>query len=105
VPFGSVARPLRTSAPPQVRSLFGPDPMLKWKVAGAISTQLFMCWLVSDLTWPWVVALSYCIGGIINHSMTLAMHEISHNLAFTRPAWNRWFGMVANLPLGIPSSV
>jgi sphingolipid delta-4 desaturase len=80
--------------------------MLKWKVLFAVGLQVFMCWVVSDLSWPWVVALAYCVGGTINHSMTLAMHEISHNLAFDHNInLNRWFGMVANMPLGVPSSV
>jgi len=64
-----------------------------------------MCWIVSELSWPWVLLLAYCVGGVINHSMTLGMHEISHNLAFRSPNANRWFGMIANLPLGVPSSV
>jgi sphingolipid 4-desaturase/C4-monooxygenase len=101
--------PPPTPSPPppsQVRELYGADPMLKWKVLGAVATQVFMCYVVSDLSWPLTLLLAYCIGGLINHSMTLGMHEISHNLAFKNmPNANRIFGMIANLPLAIPSSV
>ncbi len=88
-----------------MRKLYGPDAMLKWKVAFAVTFQLCMAWLVSGLGWPWVIALSYLVGGIVNHSMTLAMHEVSHNLAFSSPRLNRLFGIFTNLPLGVPSFV
>jgi sphingolipid 4-desaturase/C4-monooxygenase len=87
----------------QVRALYGPDPMIKWKVAAAIATQLAVGYLVADMAWLPLLALAYCVGGVINHSMTLAMHEVSHNLAFKTIKFNRVFGMITNLPLGIPS--
>ncbi|EQB78561.1 sphingolipid delta(4)-desaturase DES1 [Camelus ferus] len=39
--------------------------------------------------------------------MTLAIHEISHNNAFGhyKSIWNRWFGIFANLPIGVPYSI
>jgi sphingolipid delta-4 desaturase len=32
----------------------------------------------------------------------LAIHELSHGLAFRRPLYNRLFGLFANLPIGVP---
>ncbi len=37
--------------------------------------------------------------------MLLAMHEISHNLAFKKPDHNRLFGMFTNLITGVPAYV
>ncbi len=89
---------------PEVKTLFGPDPWLKWKCSFAVLVQVVMCTLVERLTWWQWLLCTYMLSGTINHAMTLAMHEISHNLAFRRPVYNRFFGMVANLPLGIPAS-
>ncbi|WAR18649.1 DEGS1-like protein [Mya arenaria] len=89
---------------PEMKKLMGHEPNTKYIVLAAVAFQLFMAFMVSDASWVTVIALAYCLGGTINHSMSLAIHEISHNLAFghARPIANRILGFLANLPLGIP---
>uniref|UniRef100_A0A8C4QGK6 Sphingolipid delta(4)-desaturase DES1 n=1 Tax=Eptatretus burgeri TaxID=7764 RepID=A0A8C4QGK6_EPTBU len=72
-----------------------------------VVAQLIAFYLVKDLQWKWVIFWSYVFGGCINHSMTLAIHEISHNAAFgsSHILWNRWYGMFGNLPIGLPYSI
>ncbi|KAG1972542.1 sphingolipid delta(4)-desaturase/C4-monooxygenase DES2 [Pimephales promelas] len=91
---------------PEIKSLMGHDPQLKWVVSGMVLTQLLACYMVHELSWKWVLFWAYAFGGCINHSLTLAIHDISHNVAFgTKKArWNRWFAMFANLPIGLPYS-
>ncbi|XP_032791452.2 sphingolipid delta(4)-desaturase DES1 [Daphnia magna] len=92
---------------PQIKKLFGSDPNFKWIVSLMITLQIAMIFVVPRFPWPLVIGLAYCFGGVINHSLMLAIHEISHNLAFghARPMANRVLGMIANLPIGIPFSV
>lgn len=92
---------------PEIKALFGHDTRLPWIVCGLVLFQLCSFAVVARLSWPAVVILAYCIGGTINHSLMLAVHEISHNLAFghSRPLVNRLFGIFANLPIGLPFSV
>lgn len=82
----------------------GPDPNLKWVVTLMVLIQMMACYLVKDLPWKWVFFWAYAFGGCLNHSMTLAIHDISHNVAFGNKMakWNRFFGMFANLPIGVP---
>ncbi|KAH0631585.1 hypothetical protein JD844_005983 [Phrynosoma platyrhinos] len=89
---------------PEIKKLMGPDPHLKWVVTLMVLTQMVASYLVKDLPWKWIFFWAYAFGGCINHSMTLAIHDISHNVAFgNRMAkWNRFFGMFANLPIGVP---
>ena len=47
---------------------------------------------------------SYLIGATANQNLFLAIHEISHNLAFKSPLLNRYFAIFANLPIGLPYS-
>ncbi|XP_045622583.1 sphingolipid delta(4)-desaturase DES1 isoform X2 [Procambarus clarkii] len=92
---------------PEIKELFGNDPNLIWWVLGLVTFQILSLFVVRELSWLWVLILCYCIGGTINHSLMLAIHEISHNLAFghSRPLSNRILGMFANFPIILPFSV
>uniref|UniRef100_A0A8D1HGC3 sphingolipid 4-desaturase n=1 Tax=Sus scrofa TaxID=9823 RepID=A0A8D1HGC3_PIG len=89
---------------PAIKALMRPDPRLKWAVTGLVLAQLLACWLVRGLAWRWLLFWAYAFGGCVNHSLTLAIHDISHNAAFGtgRAAHNRWFAVFANLPMGVP---
>ncbi|XP_071079021.1 sphingolipid delta(4)-desaturase DES1-like [Haliotis cracherodii] len=92
---------------PQVKKLMGTNPNLKYIVTLMVLVQILAAYFIQDASWVTVVLLAYCFGGTINHSLTLAVHEISHNLAFghSRPLANRILGFWANLPIGIPMSI
>ena len=55
------------------------------------------------LSWPFFLT-AYIIGATANQNLFLAIHEISHNLAFKEGTANRLFAIFANLPIGIPYS-
>nr|XP_023015429.1 putative sphingolipid delta(4)-desaturase/C4-monooxygenase [Leptinotarsa decemlineata] len=92
---------------PQIKKLFGSDPNFKWVVTGMVFLQFIMIYLLRNESWPVILLVAYCFGGVINHSLMLAIHEISHNLAFghAKPMHNKLFGFFANLPIGIPISI
>jgi len=92
---------------PEVKNLMGHDPNLKWIMLVLLIFQIVTCALFQSFSWPILVILAYSIGGVVNHIMTLGVHEISHNLAFghSRPLANRFLGILFNIPLGIPYSV
>lgn len=92
---------------PQIKKLFGYDPNFKWVVTLMVSIQMIMMFVIKDQSWPVLLLAAYMFGGVINHSLMLAIHEIAHNLAFghARPMANRWFGFFANLPIGVPASI
>ncbi|XP_077989022.1 sphingolipid delta(4)-desaturase DES1-like isoform X1 [Glandiceps talaboti] len=92
---------------PEIKKLMGCDERLKYIVTAMVVVQLIACFLVKDAPWTVVVLAAYCFGGVINHSMTLAVHEISHNLAFghSKPMHNRILGIFGNLIIGVPQSI
>ncbi|KAF3760648.1 hypothetical protein M406DRAFT_47982 [Cryphonectria parasitica EP155] len=93
-------------AHPEVTKLCGPEPLTKYVVAFVVSLQIFCGYLLRDTSfWSWKFwALAYVVGATANQNLFLAIHEISHNLAFRSPLANRLFAIFANLPIGVPYS-
>lgn len=90
----------------QVTKLCGPEPLTKYVVAFVVSIQILCAYTLRDTSfWSWKFwALAYVVGATANQNLFLAIHEISHNLAFRSPTANRLFAIFANLPIGLPYS-
>lgn len=92
---------------PQIKNLFGSDWRASIQLVVMVLIQLSMCYMVKDMAWLGIILLSYVVGGTLNHSLSLGLHECAHNLIFgiNRPIANRIIGFFANLPLGVPASI
>jgi sphingolipid 4-desaturase/C4-monooxygenase len=93
-------------AHPEVLKLCGPEPLTIPLVLAVVGLQILCAYVLRDspvLSWPFFLT-AYIIGATANQNLFLAIHEISHNLAFKSPLANRLFAVVANLPIGIPYS-
>jgi sphingolipid delta-4 desaturase len=90
----------------QVTKLCGPEPLTKYVVLGVVSLQICCAYLLREtsfFSWRfWLTA--YVIGATSNQNLFLAIHEISHNLAFRSAMANRLLAIFANLPIGLPYS-
>jgi len=91
-------------AHPEVKKLMGHDPMTKYKVLVSVSIQLISLHLLQGASWYTWAFFCYTLSGSINHMMTLAMHEISHNLGAKSVRVNRFLAIFANLPMGVPAA-
>lgn len=98
--------PTRVLTKVQITKLCGPEPLTKYVVAFVVGLQVACAvYLQSTPFWSlkfWAVA--YVIGATANQNLFLAIHEISHNLAFKNATANRLLAIFANLPIGIPYS-
>ena len=85
----------------------GYDPNFKYQVLLLMVIQFTLAYLMKDFSWTIVFLVAYSIGGVINHALLLALHEISHNLAFghARPLHNRIFSLIVNFPIGVPCAI
>ena len=90
----------------KVLKLCGPEPLTKWLVLAVVSLQVLCAACLRNtpiLSAPFLLT-AYIIGATANQNLFLAIHEISHNLAFKSPMANRLLAIFANLPIGIPYS-
>jgi sphingolipid 4-desaturase/C4-monooxygenase len=90
----------------QVTKLCGPEPLTKYLVFLVVALQVSCAYLLrntSFFSWPFFLA-AYIVGATANQNLFLAIHEISHNLAFRSPTSNRLYAIFANLPIGLPYS-
>ncbi|CAG0880402.1 unnamed protein product [Cyprideis torosa] len=91
---------------PQIKQLMVHDPSFKWVAAAMVLFQFISIPIVSNLSWPLVLLGAYCLGGVLNHSLMLAVHETSHGEAFgvQRVFANHLFGAFLALPMLVPMS-
>jgi sphingolipid 4-desaturase/C4-monooxygenase len=87
---------------PQIKALYGPCWRTKYVCTALVATQLLLAFLLRDAPWWLILLVAYGVGGVINQALLLAIHELSHNLAFRKPWHNRVFAMFVNLPVGVP---
>lgn len=82
----------------------GHEPLTKYIVTGVVSLQLITAIALrhTQILSPWFLLCAYVIGGTANHNLFLAIHEITHNLAFPGVWPNKALSVFANLPIGIP---
>lgn len=84
----------------------GYTPTTKYVVFGVVMLQVCLAVYLRD-THPFslkYLAIAYVIGGTANQNLFLAIHEITHNLAFKSIVANKSLAVFANLPIGIPYS-
>ena len=86
---------------PEVKQLFGIDHWLKYKVLLVSILQFGASILVPNNFWGFSLVL-LLVGTTLIHILVLAIHELSHDLAFESEAKNNWLAIIVNLPLLFP---
>lgn len=87
----------------EIQPLMGYEPRTKYIVTALVVAQMTLSVLVPQLqSWWWYLLITYAIGGTITHSLFLAVHEVTHHLAFEKVLHNDLFAMFTNIPIAIP---
>eukprot|EP00759_Apiculatamorpha_spiralis_P044570 PhF_6_TR41551/c0_g1_i1/m.62938/K04712/DEGS; sphingolipid 4-desaturase/C4-monooxygenase len=105
-PHAAIKKNLLARHGPEINKLMGPEPLTKFIVVAVVLIQVFCgCIIAPSLSFWNFFLLAYVIGSTCTHNLFLAIHEISHNLAFKSVALNHCLGFIANLPIVFPYSV
>jgi len=100
-------RKLILAAHPEIAELFVTEPLTFWVSLGILCLQVCMAWAMRDADWYVLLPCMYIVSGTVNHSLQLAVHELSHDLCWSGPhkdTLNRLTAIMANLATGFPSS-
>ena len=96
-------------AHPEVKKLIGHCSWTKYIVLCLVSAHIYTAyWLTvnyNEVSMLKYFLITYIIGATLTHALFLAIHEISHDLAFKSHMANTFLGMLANLPIVFPYSV
>lgn len=90
---------------PEMKTLFAKEPRTLYLVLLIFISNMTVAYFIRDYSWPVLILVAYVFGGTVNHSSQLAVHELSHNLAFDSVVANRCTQLLANLATGIPSAM
>ena len=92
---------------PEIRKLFGPDfrlVLVTILLVGIQITATAFAGKVLALKYGWILFIvgAYAIGATATQALFLAVHEITHNLAFKKQTANNIFSFFANIPIVFP---
>ena len=92
---------------PEVRKLFGPDFRLVLVTLLLVAIQIVAAAFsgeVLQMQFGWIlyIVASYVIGATATQALFLAVHEITHNLAFKKQNTNNMLSFIANIPIVFP---
>ena len=84
----------------------GYDWTLTYWVVAFVAIQMGVAWIMRDADFLNLILAAYCIGGTCSHVLTLAIHELVHNLAFgcNSLTANRLLSYLANFPMIFPAA-
>ena len=93
------------AAHPEIAELFGGEPLTFPIVVGLFLVQCLAAYALRSAPWPVLLVAAWLVSGTINHSLQLAVHELTHNLCFDSALVNKCAAIFANLVTCFPSSV
>jgi len=101
----AIRRRLILAKYPQIKDLMHPEPRTFPICLGIFALQMGAAYYCQNAPWYVFLFLAYAFGGTLNHTLQLAVHELSHNLCFHSGMANKLFAIFCNFPTALPSAI
>lgn len=85
-----------------INKLMGPDPNTKFICFGVVAAHILVGAWAIKLSWIPFLLVTYALGASFAHNLFLAIHEVTHYLAFKSKFHNDLLAMFCNIPIVIP---
>lgn len=92
-------------AHPEIRQYMGHNPMTFALIVLVVALQIGLAFILRHQAWWLQLLLAYTVGAVATHALAIMIHECAHNLVWKGRIGNYLAGMLANLPMLVPSSV
>jgi sphingolipid delta-4 desaturase len=89
---------------PQIKQISSVCIFLKYQIIFLFGLSITFSYLSSFLNNIQYILFTWLIGGTLLNSITLGMHEVSHNHAFKSFSHNRILSLICDLSIGLPVS-
>jgi sphingolipid delta-4 desaturase len=98
---------------PEVKNLYGINPKMKYHAILLVLVQVTTAFYIHQVFelgiggWAWALffGITYIIGATVAQSIFLAIHEITHNLAFRKETYNNILALFTNIPIILPFAI
>jgi sphingolipid delta-4 desaturase len=61
--------------------------------------------ITKDSSWTVFLLTVYFVGGTINHTMHVLIHDFTHWAGHPNMYVNKFFAILCNVPMGLPSAI
>ena len=95
-------------AHPEAAGLIGYDPVTALITLSIVVGQVAIAGFLGHLGlgyWWLALIVAFGIGAFANHALFVIIHDACHNAILKKPVWNKWVGILADLPNTVPTAM
>jgi len=70
-----------------------------------VPLAMAIIYFVKDASWPVFLATVYILGGTVNHTLHVLIHDFTHWAGHPNMTVCKIFAILCNIPMGVPSAI